>query len=58
MTPWRHDGGVPDGLFNASCNTLFKGGAVVHTDVNLFDWDRPAITVGSAVDLRWFALEP
>ena len=55
---WLHGGGVPDGLFDSSCNTLFKGGAVVHTDANSFDWDRPAISVGSCVDLWWFALEP
>ena len=55
---WSHGGGTVDGMFNASCNTLFKGGAVVYTDANAFDWNRPAITVGSAVDFWWFALEP
>jgi len=53
---WYHGGGVPDGLFNADCNTLFKGGFIVHTDASEFDWNKPSICVGSCKDLWWFAL--
>jgi len=53
---WYHGGGVPDGLLNADCNTLFKGGFVVHTDAAEFDWNKPSIVVGSCKDLWWFAL--
>ena len=55
---WYHGGGLPDGLFNSDCNTLFRGGQVVLTDANAFDWSRPALTIGSCVDYWWFALEP
>jgi len=53
---WFHGGGSAEGLFNSDCNTLFKGGYVVHTDAREFDWNTPSITVGSATDLWWFAL--
>jgi len=53
---WFHGGGGVEGLFNSDCNTLFKGGYVVHTDAGQFDWGTPSITVGSATDLWWFAL--
>ena len=51
---WCHGGGPVDGLFNSDCNTLFKGGYVVHTDAAEFDWNMPAIIIGN--DLYWFAL--
>ena len=53
---WYHGGGLPDGLFNSDCNTLMKGGRVVHTNKNEFDWEHPTIVVGSAVDFWWCAL--
>jgi prepilin-type N-terminal cleavage/methylation domain-containing protein len=55
---WYHNGGLPDGLFNAGGNTLFKSGAVVSVDKESFDWDNPSFVIGSAVDLWWCALEP
>jgi len=53
---WLHGGGLPDGLFNSDCNTLFKGGFVVHTAAEDFNWGKPSICVGSCKDLWWFAL--
>jgi prepilin-type N-terminal cleavage/methylation domain-containing protein len=53
---WYHNGGLPDGLFNAGGNTLFKGGAVVSMSASDFDWDDPSFTIGSATDLWWCAL--
>jgi prepilin-type N-terminal cleavage/methylation domain-containing protein len=55
---WTHGGGLPDGLYNSSCNTLFKNGAVVYTEAEGFDWSKPSIIVGSSVDYWWCALEP
>ena len=55
---WYHGGGLPDGLYNADCNTLFKGGAVVHTDKEEFDWNNPSFVIGSSVDYWWCALNP
>jgi prepilin-type N-terminal cleavage/methylation domain-containing protein len=49
---WYHGGGLPDGLFNSDCNTLLKGGAVVHTNQEEFDWPKPALTMGY-IDLWW-----
>lgn len=53
---WHHGGGVPDGIWNSDCFTVFKSGAVRFTSKNDFDWDKPALVVGSAVDCWWFAL--
>jgi len=53
---WLHGGGVPDGVFNSGCNTLFMDGHVVHMDAGEFDWNQPTIVVGSCHDLWWFAL--
>ena len=58
MWGWYHGGGLPEGLYNADCNTLFKSGAVVHTDKENFDWNKPSFIIGSAVDLWWCALDP
>ena len=55
---WYHGGGLPDGLYNADCNTLFKSGSVVFTNKEEFNWDKPSFTIGSAVDLWWCALDP
>ena len=54
---WYHGGGLPGGLFNSDCNTLFKSGAVVHTDKGEFNWTRPAFVIGSTVDYWWCALD-
>ena len=55
---WDHGGGWPEGLFNASGNTLFNGGYVRHVDANEFDWGRPGIVMGStSQDAFWFATE-
>jgi prepilin-type N-terminal cleavage/methylation domain-containing protein len=53
---WTHGGGNPDGLWNSDCFTVFKSGAVKFTSKNAFDWEKPALTIGSCVDYWWFAL--
>jgi prepilin-type N-terminal cleavage/methylation domain-containing protein len=53
---WHHGGGIPDGMWNSDCFTVFKSGAVRFTSKNNFDWDKPALVIGSAVDYWWFAL--
>jgi len=58
MNGWHHGGGLPDGLFNADGNTLMKGGYVVHTAAGEWDWNKPAIVMGSSSrDQFWFALK-
>ena len=55
---WDHGGGIPEGMWNSDCNTVFKSGAVRFTSRNEFDWNEPALVIGSAVDHWWFALNP
>jgi len=64
ISGWTHGGGVDvhanhyEGLFTSSCNTLFNGGQVTHTEWEEFEEGEPAMTIGSCHDMYWFDLEP
>jgi prepilin-type N-terminal cleavage/methylation domain-containing protein len=62
---WYHGGGVAngstEGLYNSSCNTLFKSGVVVFTDAEDFDWSKSVhrdVYGSTQQDWWWCALEP